>query len=103
MQKIWQPLRENARSRERFARACRDRIDGLRILQFLKFEQKQAGYRDEDGLLEYFGRYHPGIMEEAWFPNKGFTFDELGVEILDRIRNALAGIEENYQRSAHGK
>ncbi len=103
IQHIWQPLRENARTRERFARACRDRIDGLRILQFLKSEQKQAGFRDEDGLMEYFARYHPEIAREEWFPKEGFSFDELGTDTLDRIRNILVEIEENYQKAAHGR
>ena len=32
----WQPLRRNFKSRELFVRACKERIDGLRILQFLR-------------------------------------------------------------------
>ncbi|HSG68325.1 MAG TPA: hypothetical protein VK994_06450, partial [Bacteroidales bacterium] len=37
---IWTPLRKNSKSPEVFARACRDKIDGLRILQYLKLAQK---------------------------------------------------------------
>ena len=33
---IWEPLRSNYRSRDKFVRACNERLDGLRILQYLK-------------------------------------------------------------------
>ncbi|MBO4600445.1 MAG: hypothetical protein J5641_06870 [Bacteroidales bacterium] len=33
---LWGPLRANYKSRELFVRACSERVDGLRILQFLK-------------------------------------------------------------------
>lgn len=33
---LWQPLRNNYKDVERFSRACVERVDGLRILQFLK-------------------------------------------------------------------
>lgn len=33
---LWGPLRRNFKSRELFVRACKERIDGLRILQYLR-------------------------------------------------------------------
>ncbi len=33
---LWSPLRNNFKTRERFIHACTERVDGLRILQFLK-------------------------------------------------------------------
>lgn len=33
---LWSPLRRNFKSRELFVHACTERVDGLRILQFLK-------------------------------------------------------------------
>lgn len=33
---LWQPLRRNFRDREHFVHACTERVDGLRILQFLR-------------------------------------------------------------------
>lgn len=33
---LWSPLRRNFKSRELFVHACAERVDGLRILQFLK-------------------------------------------------------------------
>ena len=34
---LWEPLRRNFKSRELFVRACQQRVDGLRILQYLKY------------------------------------------------------------------
>ena len=33
---LWSPLRANFKSRDLFVRACAERVDGLRILQYLK-------------------------------------------------------------------
>ena len=33
---LWEPLRRNFRTREHFVHACEERVDGLRILQYLK-------------------------------------------------------------------
>ena len=33
---LWLPLRRNYKSRELFVRACKERVDGLRILQYLR-------------------------------------------------------------------
>lgn len=33
---LWEPLRRNFKSRDRFVHACHERLDGLRILQYLK-------------------------------------------------------------------
>jgi hypothetical protein len=100
---IWQPLRKNARTPEQFRKACTDRIDGLRILQFLKYSQEKAGFMDEECLFEYFSNFHPDEMEKLSFVREGYTFEELSVNQLDMIRNSLAGIEENYQKANHGQ
>lgn len=33
---LWEPLRRNFKTRDRFVHACHERLDGLRILQYLK-------------------------------------------------------------------
>lgn len=33
---LWEPLRQNFKTQDRFMHACAERVDGLRILQFLK-------------------------------------------------------------------
>ena len=98
---IWAPLRANSTSRDQFIRACRDKVDGLRILQYLKQKQQAMGYRDEDCLLDYFVNHQPGALAGLEFLSGGFNFGALSVEDLNLVRDILAGIEENYQRSHH--
>ena len=97
---IWEPLRQNAKTIKQFRRACRDKIDGLRILQFLKHSQTGLNLHDEDCLLDLFSTYYPDEGEKLEFLKSGFTFDDLSIEQLDEIRNVLAGIEESYQRNS---
>lgn len=98
---IWQPLRINASSVQGFVKACTEKIDGLRILQFLKYSQEQKGYRDEDCLISYFKTFRPDLLDDFDFLPEGFNFEILSVEQLNSIRNALVSIEEGYQLANH--
>ncbi len=62
---IWEPLRKNSRSMKQFRKACSDKIDGLRILQYLKYSQQKHGYRDEDSLAEYFKLYQSCFSQKT--------------------------------------
>ncbi len=98
---IWAPLRKNSRTVERFRKACTDKIDGLRVLQFLKHNQTERGYKDAECLIEYFENYRPDVLKDLDFLAAGFNFDELSVEHLNEIRNILVKIEEDFQRKHH--
>lgn len=49
---IWNSLRENYKDRRNFVRACREKVDGLRILQYLRLRQSQENESDEEALKE---------------------------------------------------
>jgi len=90
---LWGPLRSNTTKRERFVRACHQKTDALRILQFLKAKQPTLGITDEECLREFMEAYcpMPGMPE--------FTrFDELCVEELDRLRKHLETTEYNLRK-----
>jgi len=99
---IWEPLRKNAPNERNFIKACREKIDGLRILQFLKQRQAEKGYTDEECLLANIRILQADILNDFDFLVDGFTFDELSVGQLDKLRNALVAIEEAYQKEHHG-
>ena len=63
----WEPLRQNFRQRDRFVHACMERVDGLRILQYL---HSNPHYR---------------IAEEE-LP---VDFRHDSIEVIDRYRNEL--------------
>jgi len=98
---IWEPLRINAKTAKQFKRACRDKIDGLRILQFLKHTQSSMKMVDEDCLIDLFKSYYPDKLEKLEILNEGFNFDELSLEKLDEIRNMMVEIEESYQQNEY--
>ena len=101
---LWQPLRENNKTLERFVRACHQRLDGLRILQFLKAEYRQAPSDDRTTLIDWLDRYGsklPGAEAEAsrWRSVlEERSFAELSVRELDSIRQMLFRMEDGYRR-----
>lgn len=66
---LWGPLRKNFKSQDLFVRACHERIDGLRILQYLKsyhyVEESSLDFETEDieKLQEYRNRLFSREME----------------------------------------
>ncbi len=66
-QNIWQPLRENFKTREQFVKACHHKIDGLRILQFLKWRNSNSVHSDEENLARWFEKFHPQNLKQLEF------------------------------------
>jgi len=82
---LWTPLRKNFRNRSLFVRACHERIDGLRIRQYLGFCRKTAPHSlsDEEILMDFVIRRLPEC------PLRELDFDKTPVADLDALRNAL--------------
>jgi hypothetical protein len=53
------PLRKNCRSENQFIRACHEKFDGLRILQYLKYRHKEEFVEDEKSLFDFLLRFYP--------------------------------------------
>ncbi len=90
-----QPLRENVTSREKFVKACQHKIDGLRILQYLKWRQRQQTSNDEENLRDFFNRFFPDEITMV----ENFKFGDASVEQMDGIRNFLMKMEEQWQQT----
>jgi len=90
---LWQPLRNNYKNNEQFVSACQKRVDGLRVLQFLKSEQKQISLKNEDNLRNYLNLFHKGIHLQT-----DLNLEISNIDTLDDIRNELVYIEDNYRR-----
>jgi hypothetical protein len=97
---IWKSLRINARDEEHFIKACQDKIDGLRILQFLKNEQKAEINSDEFVLKEFLETFHSNVLnkEISEILNE-LNFKVTSIQNLDIIRNLLVEIEEHSQKN----
>ncbi|MCL2041880.1 MAG: glycosyltransferase family 2 protein [Bacteroidales bacterium] len=79
-QNIWQPLRKNFKTERQFIKACHQKIDGLRTLQFLRsFERKSD---DNESLIK---NLHCHCDVEI----VDFHFEKSPVELLNTVRNYL--------------
>lgn len=73
----WGPLRRNFRSLEAFVHACHERVDGLRILQYLRtFPPDANAFPD---LFPLLGLPRPAAVDFAAAP----------IALLDELRNQL--------------
>ena len=74
---IWEPLRKNFKTEKLFIRACHEKIDGLRILQILRFYQKG------NSLNNFIKFSREDLCNEL---QDAFSFETCTVLILDEIR-----------------
>ncbi|OQX78318.1 MAG: hypothetical protein B6D64_06915 [Bacteroidetes bacterium 4484_276] len=95
---IWQPLRENFKSVDKFVRACQQKVDGLRILQYIKWRHNQFNLPDEESLFIFLQQHCPDdpiLPEIDWI---SFSFELSGLEVLGKIRDSLVEKEETWQK-----
>ncbi|MEI6575970.1 MAG: hypothetical protein WCO63_07315 [Bacteroidota bacterium] len=97
-QDLWQPLRDNNPEFHRFLHACHGKLDGLRILQFLKSRHAGPELSDERNLYHFLLTFFPNILEDITFSFYPVGFDHLTINELDMLRNELKSIENEYQK-----
>ncbi len=97
---VWEPLRRNYNDLKNFTRACAARVDGLRILQYLRSEQDGKPLEGEKVLTEFLRKFHREALEEAFPQGPDFSFDASPVSLLNRLRNLLLK-EEMRMREKH--
>ena len=96
----FEKLRLNARNEKQFTRACHEKLDGLRILQYLKSRQNEEPSKDESNLVEYISHYYPSESESLFPGQEEVSFDHSSLEDLEKIRVFLMQKEEEYQVSS---
>ncbi|MCD4773618.1 MAG: glycosyltransferase [Bacteroidales bacterium] len=94
---IWIPLRNNFKTRENFIKACEDKVDGLRILQFLKSSQKNILKSDEENLKEYLIKFNKNEEIEKLYLEE-FSFSSSSIFQLNLIRDFLVMKESELQK-----
>jgi len=87
---LFAPLRSNHSDRQRFIKACVERIDALRILQYLRLYGINRKLQEEDNLTSYLKDYFGITIPQ------NFSFNRSTVDQIDEIRNQLAGLESQY-------
>ena len=100
---IFGPLRKNAANREQFVKACHHKIDGLRVLQFLKASQSKTPQCDEENLLNFLSAHHPECFDffSSWDEEtlESLDFQTSPIACLNKLRNFLVQIETSYQKT----
>jgi hypothetical protein len=97
---IWQPLRENYRTREKFVRACTAKVDGLRIVQYMKTTQKKIPYDDAENMKVFLKTFYlQGHLADWSVDPEAIDFDSMDLDMMDRLRNFLAYHEDLCRQS----
>lgn len=95
---IFGPLRKNASTLENFIRACHHKIDGLRILQYLKTTQSLVPFNDEDNLRDFcFNFLKKYLNPETETILRNINFKTSSIEDLNTVRDFLEYVEYNQK------
>jgi hypothetical protein len=94
---LWQAQRDNFKTLALFRKSCAEKVDGLRILQFLKARQKLSD-NEARYVAEYLNKFYPEVSEAYSSLMNGFTFEHASLNDLDLLRNILFELEQNYRK-----
>jgi hypothetical protein len=96
--KLWfEQLRKNNKNPDRFYKACIDKVDALRILQYLKSEYQKREEEDKQNLLSYLSVFYTDKLLPINLSN--FTFEHSSIEELNLLRDFLVAKEEKCQKN----
>lgn len=94
---LWTKLRSNAKSREQFIKACHQKVDGLRILQFLKANKHEIKQNETQVLLDNMRIQEVNIPENITHElNEHSVLTNVSTESLITIRGLLLTKESNF-------
>jgi len=89
------PLRRNFKTVENFIRACHEKFDGLRILQYLKSNQTKYPGTDEEHLMKFLrGNYDQSQLRNLETDVTSLSFEKSPLPELEKIRLLLFEKEE---------
>ena len=92
-----QPLRKNYKTTDRFTRAFHQKVDALRIFQFLRYCQQQNPIQDEMALQHLFSKVFPNEMNLFFGKDKPFSFENSSVTVLNKLRDFLVEKENIFR------
>lgn len=96
---IWGPLRKNNVDIDHFVRACHEKLDGLRILQYLRSEQKKIERSDEELLIDFFHTYYDEDEVGLYIDDlASYSFNNIDISALNDLRNFLMDKENGYRK-----
>lgn len=97
---IWSPLRKNFKDEKNFVNACKSKVDGLRILQFLKSENQILPTENSSILVDYINKYLKESADDGLLKMlEGFHFQKSTDNNLCLIRDFLFQEEMKFRKS----
>jgi glycosyltransferase involved in cell wall biosynthesis len=101
---LWSPLRKNYKTQASFTRAFHNKVDGLRIFQFLRnYQSNIVEKTDEECFSDFMKQYYP--CKHSYFLRKKelFSFKTMSIETLNEMRNFLMNEESICQQEYDNK
>jgi hypothetical protein len=96
---LWSPLRKNYKTLSSFTRAFHNKVDGLRIFQFLRnYQFNTVKKTDENCLSDFFEQYYPHKHSYFFQEKEPFSFTKISLKKLNELRDFLMEEEANYQQ-----
>lgn len=99
----WPGLRQNCKTVRKFEKACIQKIDGLRILQFLKQNREFSTKTDEQLIAELFMIINENHLSDIPIEIDEISFSKSTIDRLDYIRNKLTHTEQILRKSHYDK
>jgi len=94
---LWDSIRQNVKDLPHFIQAFHEKADGLRILQFLRLQQRQHEIlSDENALRQNITHWIPNGIPAWWASD--ISFNNLSVKQLDFIRTLLFNYENRLRK-----
>ncbi len=87
---LWGPIRKNYKDRKNFEKACINKVDGLRILQYLRWRADIQPSDNKDVLVNYILKYASSVTCSSAlheFEQRGFRF--ASIDALNSLRDFL--------------
>lgn len=95
---FWDPLRKNARTSDNFVKACYQKVDALRVLQFLKWRNSQEPASPEQSIYDTIGLLLKKNASRVEVPGtKHFSLEFSPLPQINEIRDFLMKQEEHFQ------
>jgi hypothetical protein len=101
---LWSALRKNYKTLSSFTRAFHNKVDGLRIFQFLRTYQTNVIKKtDENCLSDFLKQYYPHKHSYFFQEKSLFSFATTSIEKLNELRDFLMKEETNCQQKHDNK
>ena len=93
---LWSSLRRNYKTESSFTKAFHQKVDSLRIFQFLREYQRNIQKTDVECLADFLQKFYP--KEYRYFLKKPFSFEHTPIELLNQLRDFFVTQETFYQK-----